>query len=136
MGAVVERVLIRRLYGRPLDTLLATWGLSLILQQAARSIFGAPNVQVIAPTWLRSGLEVTDGFVMPYSRLFILALAAICLAGVALYLTKTAGGRRIRAVMQNREVASSLGVAHADRRHADLRAELRPRRRRRVAPSP
>ncbi len=110
MGAVVERVLIRRLYGRPLDTLLATWGLSLILQQAARSIFGAPNVQVIAPPWLRSGLEVMDGFVMPYSRIFILALAALCLSGVALYLTRTAGGRRIRAVMQNREIASSLGV--------------------------
>lgn len=110
MGAVVERVLIRRLYGRPLDTLLATWGLSLILQQAARSIFGAPNVQVIAPTWLRDGIEVMDGFVVPFSRLFILALAAFCIAGMALYLTRTAGGRRIRAVMQNREVASSLGV--------------------------
>ena len=110
MGAVIERVLIRRLYGRPLDTLLATWGLSLILQQAARSIFGAPNVQVIAPPWLRDGIEVMDGFVIPFSRLFILALAALCIAGVALYLTKTSGGRRIRAVMQNREVASSLGV--------------------------
>jgi urea transport system permease protein len=110
MGAVVERVLIRRLYGRPLDTLLATWGLSLILQQAARSIFGAPNVQVIAPPWLRDNIEVIDGFVIPFTRLFILALAAICVAGVALYLTRTSGGRRIRAVMQNREIASSLGV--------------------------
>lgn len=110
MGAVVERVLLRRLYGRPLDTLLATWGLSLILQQAVRTIFGAPNVQVIAPPWLRDGIEVMDGFVMPFTRLFILALAAVCIAGVALYLTKTSGGRRIRAVMQNREIASSLGV--------------------------
>src|SRR5690606_15353160 len=90
MGAVIERVLIRRLYGRPLDTLLATWGLSLILQQAARSIFGAPNVQVIAPTWLRDGVEVMDGFVMPFSRLFILGLAALCIAAAGLYLTKTA----------------------------------------------
>jgi urea transport system permease protein len=110
MGAIVERTLIRRLYGRPLDTLLATWGLSLILQQAARSIFGAPNVQVIAPPWLRDGLVVMDGFVMPYSRIFILALAALCIAGVAYYLTRTSAGRRVRAVMQNREVASSLGV--------------------------
>jgi urea transport system permease protein len=110
LGAVVERVLIRRLYGRPLDTLLATWGLSLMLQQAARSIFGAPNVQVVAPTWLRSGLVITEDLVLPYSRIFILAIAALCIAGVALYMTKTSGGRRIRAVMQNREVASSLGV--------------------------
>ena len=80
MGAVLERVLIRRLYGRPLDTLLATWGVSLVLQQAARSIFGAPNVQVVAPTWLRSGLEVTDDLVLPYARIFILALAALCIA--------------------------------------------------------
>lgn len=113
MGAVLERVLIRRLYGRPLDTLLATWGVSLVLQQAARSIFGAPNVQVIAPSFLRSGLEIIDGFVMPYSRLFILALAALCIVGVALYLTKTTGGRRIRAVMQNREMAGALGVGTA-----------------------
>jgi urea transport system permease protein len=114
MGAIVERLLIRRLYGRPLDTLLATWGLSLMLQQAARSIFGAPNVQVLAPTWLRGGLEVMDGLVLPYSRLFILALAAICIAGIAIYLMRTSGGRRIRAVMQNREVASSLGVGTAN----------------------
>jgi urea transport system permease protein len=113
MGALLERVLIRRLYGRPTDTLLATWGVSLVLQQAARSIFGAPNVQVIAPSFLRSGLEVVDGFVMPYSRLFILALAALCILGVALYLTKTPGGRRIRAVMQNREMAGALGVGTA-----------------------
>jgi urea transport system permease protein len=110
MGAILERTLIRRLYGRPLDTLLATWGVSLVLQQAARSIFGAPNVQVIAPDWLRDGLEVMDGFVMPYSRLFILGLAAVCVAAVGIYLMKSAGGRRIRAVMQNREVAASLGV--------------------------
>lgn len=111
MGALLERLLIRRLYGRPLDTLLATWGVSLVLQQLARSIFGAPNVQVIAPTWLRDGLFVMDGLVLPYSRLFILALAALCLVCVALYMMKTSEGRRIRAVMQNREMASALGVA-------------------------
>jgi len=114
MGAVVERLLIRRLYGRPLDTLLATWGLSLVLQQAARSIFGAPNVQVIAPPWLRSGLEITDDLILPYSRLFILGLATLCIAGVALYLTRTSAGRRIRAVMQNREIAAALGVGTAN----------------------
>jgi urea transport system permease protein len=111
MGALLERVLIRRLYGRPLDTLLATWGVSLVLQQGARSLFGAANVQVVAPTWLRSGLEVSNDFVMPYSRLFILALAGICMLGVFFYLMKTSPGRRVRAVMQNREMAGALGVS-------------------------
>ena len=76
LGMVLERLLIRRLYGRPLDTLLATWGVSLVLQQAARSIFGAPNVQVISPPWLSGGLEVTDTLILPYARLFIIGLAA------------------------------------------------------------
>lgn len=110
LGALLERSLIRRLYGRPLDTLLATWGVSLVLQQAARSIFGAPNVQVVAPSWLSGGLALSDNLVLPYGRIFILGLAAVCVAGVALYLAKSAGGRRIRAVMQNRQMAASLGV--------------------------
>lgn len=110
LGAGLERSLIRRLYGRPLDTLLATWGVSLVLQQAARSIFGAPNVQVVAPSWLSGGLAVTDTLVLPYGRMFILALAALCVAATFLYLMKTTGGRRIRAVMQNRQMAASLGI--------------------------
>ena len=111
MGALLERLLIRRLYGRPLDTLLATWGVSLVLQQLARSMFGASNVQVVAPEWLRSGFAVTDDFVMPYSRLFILALAGLCVLGVYLYLMKSSQGRRVRAVMQNREIAGAMGVS-------------------------
>ena len=111
MGALLERVLIRRLYGRPTDTLLATWGVSLVLQQLARSLFGASNVQVAAPEWLRGGLEVTPDFVMPYSRLFILALAGLCMLGVFLYLMKSSQGRRVRAVMQNREIAGAMGVS-------------------------
>ena len=111
MGALLERVLIRRLYGRPTDTLLATWGVSLVLQQLARSVFGASNVQVVAPEWLRGGLEVTPDFVMPYSRLFILALAGLCMLGVFLYLMKSSQGRRVRAVMQNREIAGAMGVS-------------------------
>jgi urea transport system permease protein len=110
MGMVLERTLIRLLYGRPLDTLLATWGVSLVLQQGARSIFGAPNVQVVAPTWLRGGLHVTGDFSMPYVRLFILGMVALCVIGIFLYLTRTSAGRRTRAVMQNREVAGALGV--------------------------
>ena len=110
IGIALERVLIRRLYGRPLDTLLATWGASLILQQAARSIFGAPNVQVVAPSWLRGGLEVVPGLTLPCPRLFILSLAVICLVGVYVYLFRTSRGRLIRAVMQDRQMAGALGV--------------------------
>lgn len=109
LGMVLERLLISRLYGRPLDTLLATWGVSLVLQQAARTIFGAPNVQVISPPWLNGGLTLA-GVVFPYKRLFILALVAVCIAGVAVYMMRTPAGRRMRAVMQNREIAGTLGV--------------------------
>ena len=110
VGLVLERTLIRRLYGRPLDTLLATWGVSLVLQQCARSIFGAPNVQVTTPGWLQGGVDVTGDFTMPYVRLFILGIVAIAILGVYLYLSRTRPGRQIRAVMQNREVAGTLGV--------------------------
>jgi urea transport system permease protein len=111
LGVVLERTLIRRLYGRPLDTLLATWGVSLVLQQAARSIFGAPNVQVISPPWLSGGLGVTDELILPYARLFIIGLALACLAGVYIYLFRSRRGRTTRAVMQDREMAGALGVS-------------------------
>lgn len=110
MGMALERTLIRRLYKRPLDTLLATWGVGLMLQQGARSIFGAPNVQVVAPDWLRGGIEVTGAFSMSYVRLFIIVMVVIAIIGVWLYLTKSSNGRKTRAVMQNREVAGALGV--------------------------
>ncbi|CAM3577384.1 urea ABC transporter permease subunit UrtB [Hydrogenibacillus schlegelii] len=110
LGLLMERLLVRHLYGRPLDTLLATWGVSLMLQQAARTIFGAPNVQVVSPPWLNGGLKVL-GAVLPYKRLFILALAVLCVVGISLYLTRTAGGRRIRAVMQSRPMAACMGIA-------------------------
>jgi urea transport system permease protein len=111
MGLGLERVLISRLYGRPLDTLLATWGVSLILQQAARSIFGAPNVQVISPPWLNGGLALGAGVLLPYKRLFIIFLVVACLVAIYVYLTRSSSGRRMRAVMQNREMAACLGVA-------------------------
>lgn len=110
MGMLLERTLIRRLYGRPLDTLLATWGVSLLLQQGARTLFGAQNVQVTVPSWLRGGMEVTGTFAMPFSRLFILVLVTVCVTGLYMYIGKTSAGRRMRAVMQNREVANALGV--------------------------
>jgi urea transport system permease protein len=111
LGILLEVTLIRFLYGRPLDTLLATWGVGLILQQAARSIFGAPNVQVASPPWLGGGVRIATGVLLPYKRLFIIALVVVCVAGIYLYLNRTIGGRRMRAVMQDRDMAASLGVA-------------------------
>ncbi len=110
LGVVLERFLIRRLYGRPLDTLLATWGVALILQQLARTIFGAPNVQVVSPTWLRGGFQLMDGVTLSYARLFIIVIAGLCLVGVYFYLFRTSRGRTIRAVMQDRQMAGALGV--------------------------
>ena len=177
-GLVLERGVIRFLYGRPLETLLATWGVSLILQQFVRSIswvlaiaitifcllyfggmslikrrvdferirtvsiaillplsigvtgaislllsqtyqlaitqpwFGAQNVDVTAPAWLRGGLPLGD-FQLPYSRLFIMVLTGICLLGIYLFLQKTTWGLRIRAVTQNREMSACLGIPTA-----------------------
>ncbi|HEY9695316.1 MAG TPA: urea ABC transporter permease subunit UrtB [Oculatellaceae cyanobacterium] len=178
VGLILERGVIRYLYGRPLETLLATWGVSLILQQFVRSVnwvliigislfcllffgawqflsrrpdferirnwvvavmlplslgiatatsiflgqtfklavtqpwFGAQNVDVTAPSWLRGGLPVGN-FQMPYSRLFIIALTIICLIGIYIFLQRTAWGLRIRAVTQNRSMSACLGIATA-----------------------
>ncbi|GIP15944.1 hypothetical protein J40TS1_15860 [Paenibacillus montaniterrae] len=110
-GFVLEISLIRFLYGRPLDSLLATWGVGLVLQQLARSIFGAPNVAVQAPAWLNGGLEVMDGIILPYKRLFIIALVAVVLLAMYLFIYRSNAGRRMRAVMQNREMAACLGIS-------------------------
>lgn len=110
LGAFMEVTLVRYLYGRPLDTLLATWGVGLILQQAARSIFGAPNVNVSSPVWLSGGVDIGAGLLLPYKRIFIIALVIIVVVAVYYYLYRTIHGRRLRAVMQNREMASCLGV--------------------------
>ncbi|PSB54654.1 ABC transporter permease subunit [Chamaesiphon polymorphus] len=178
VGFVLERGVIRFLYGRPLETLLATWGVSLILQQFVRSIswglaiaislfcllffggmqlinrrpnaesirtkaiaiilplsigissivsiflgntfgltitkpwFGAQNVDVTAPAWLRGGLPIGD-FQLPYSRLFIMLMTAICLVGIYLFLQRTNWGLRIRAVTQNRNMSACLGIPTA-----------------------
>ncbi|QJD85838.1 urea ABC transporter permease subunit UrtB [Cohnella herbarum] len=111
IGYLLEVTLIRFLYGRPLDSLLATWGVGLMLQQLARSIFGAPNVAVSSPSWLDGGLTVFSGVVLPYKRLFIIALVALCLFAMYLYIYRSNAGRRMRAVMQNREMAACLGIS-------------------------
>ncbi|BCM90992.1 high-affinity branched-chain amino acid transport system permease protein LivH [Abditibacteriota bacterium] len=110
MGWVLEATVIRRLYGRPLDTLLATWGISLMLQQGARSIFGPQGKSIQAPAWL-DGTITLGALVMPYNRLFIMALSIACLVGMWAFLYRSNAGRRIQATMQNREMASCLGIS-------------------------
>ena len=110
MGVVLEATLIRRMYHRPLDTLLVTWGVSLILQQAARDIFGAPNVDVRAPSWLSGSINIGVTHV-PAARLFILVLAVAAVVGLSLLLKMTALGRRIRGVVQNRDLAETVGIS-------------------------
>jgi len=120
-GALMEATLIRRLYGRPLDTLLATWGVSLILQQAARSIFGPIGVEVTAPAWLSGSISiggtVLTGLSIPEVRIFIIALAAVVLGCVTLLIARTRIGMYVRAVHQDRAMADALGT---DTRWVDL----------------
>ena len=110
VGVVLERAVIRHLYGRPLETLLATWGLSLILIQTMRTIFGAQNVQVENPAWMSGGIEIMTNVVLPWSRIVIIAFAGGVLLLVWGLLTRTRLGLFVRAVTQNRQMASALGV--------------------------
>jgi urea transport system permease protein len=114
LGALLEWLLIRRLYLRPLDTLLVTWGVSLMLQQLARDVFGAPNVQTRAPDWLTGNITVLGGddpLTFANSRLFILALAVAAVVALSLTLRLTPLGRRVRAVVQNRDLAEVSGIS-------------------------
>jgi urea transport system permease protein len=110
VGVVLERGVIRRLYGRPLETLLLTWGASLIIQQGLRLWFGAANVDVSSPSWLSGGFALMTGLTLPFNRLFIIGLAAMSVAAMYWLLFGTGAGLRIRAVTQNRGMSSCLGV--------------------------
>ncbi len=110
VGLVLEVALLRRMYHRPLDTLLVTWGVALLLQQVARDVFGAPNVDVRAPSWLSGAVEVL-GLQLPRTRLFILAVAVVAVVVLALVLRYTSLGRRIRATVTNRDLAEVSGVS-------------------------
>ncbi|MCH2125584.1 MAG: urea ABC transporter permease subunit UrtB [Pirellulaceae bacterium] len=109
VGLVMERLIVRRLYGRPLETLLATWGVGLILIQAVRICYG-DNIGVSSPTWLVGGSEVIPDFQVPYNRLFIIGLTAGCVVFVYWLMNHTKRGLLVRATVQNREMASALGV--------------------------
>ncbi|PVX82334.1 urea ABC transporter permease subunit UrtB [Paraburkholderia unamae] len=113
VGAVIERLVIRHLYGRPLETLLTTFGISLILIQATRMIFGAQNVQVENPSWMSGGVTVMQNLILPYNRLAILAFSLIVVGIAWTVLTKTRLGLFVRAVTQNRRMAACVGVRTA-----------------------
>jgi urea transport system permease protein len=113
VGMALERSVIRWLYGRPLETLLATWGLSLILIQAVRTIFGAQNVQVENPSFMSGGVEILAGVVLPWSRIVIIAFAAVVLGLIGVLLARTRLGLFVRGVTQNRAMAACVGVPTA-----------------------
>ncbi|MCY7306417.1 MAG: urea ABC transporter permease subunit UrtB [Rhodoferax sp.] len=110
MGAALERGVIRFLYGRPLETLLATWGISLMLMQLVRSIFGAQNVGVENPYWMSGGVQVLGNLSIPFNRLVIIAFAIVVLLAVAALISKTRLGLFVRGVTQNRPIAACMGV--------------------------
>ena len=109
VGWLLELAVIRHLYRRPLESLLATWGVSILLIQTARLIFG-DNIGVNSPTWLRGNVEVVQDVILPFNRLFIIALCALCVAMIYTLINRTKLGLRMRATMQNRDMADSLGV--------------------------
>ena len=113
LGVVLERCLIRFLYGRPLETLLATWGVSLILQQAVRSIFGSPNKEVSNPSWMTGGFDLLGGFTVTWNRLYIIVFCFVVLGALALILNRTSFGLHMRAVTQNRDMAAVMGIRTA-----------------------
>ena len=110
VGMALERSVIRFLYGRPLETLLATWGISLVLIQATRTLFGAQNVQVENPVWMSGGIHLFSNLVLPWNRIVIIGFAAAIVALIAALLTRTRLGLFVRGVTQNRPMAGCLGV--------------------------
>jgi len=110
VGMALERSVIRWLYGRPLETLLATWGISLVLIQAVRTIFGAQNVQVENPAFMSGGIQALSNVVLPWNRIFIVLFAVVALLLMYFLLSKTRLGLHIRGVTQNRSMAACVGV--------------------------
>ena len=110
LGLLLEMTVISRMYHRPLDTLLVTFGIGLILQQLARDVFGAQPKSVASPGWLRGQIGIL-GYDYPITRLFIVAVALGCLAGMAALMKYASLGRRIRATVQNRDLAESTGIS-------------------------
>ena len=110
VGALMERTVLKHLYGRPLETLLATWGISLILMQSVRSLFGAQNVGVENPSWMSGAIAVLPNLQLPWNRVIIIGFAAAVLVGMTLLIAKTRLGLFVRGVTQNRPMASCMGI--------------------------
>jgi urea transport system permease protein len=113
VGMLLERTVLRFLYGRPLESLLATWGISLILIQIVRLVFGAANVTVANPSWLSGGYELMSGVVLPYTRLATIAFVAVVVVGLWYVLNRTSLGLQVRAITQNRRMARCVGIRTA-----------------------
>ncbi|PKO79799.1 MAG: urea ABC transporter permease subunit UrtB [Betaproteobacteria bacterium HGW-Betaproteobacteria-13] len=113
VGVAMERLVLRHLYGRPLESLLATWGLSLVLIQAARVIFGPQNLELANPSWMSGGIELAAGVVLPFNRIVIIGFAGFVLVLIWLMMQKTRLGMFVRAVTQNRPMAGCVGVPTA-----------------------
>ena len=113
VGVLLERTVIRFLYNRPLETMLATWGVSLILQQLVRTVFGAPNRQVSNPSWMTGGIDLIGGFTVTWNRLVIIVFCFAVLGALALLLRRTSFGLHMRAVTQNRDMAAVMGIPTA-----------------------
>ncbi|WP_198262844.1 urea ABC transporter permease subunit UrtB [sulfur-oxidizing endosymbiont of Gigantopelta aegis] len=109
-GIAIERGVIRHLYGRPLETLLATFGISLLLQQMVRTLISAQNVPVITPSWLSGSLIINPAFAITYNRIYIFFFALMVFALLILILKKTSLGLQVRAVAQNRSMATAMGI--------------------------
>jgi len=110
LGLAVEWLMIRHLYRRPLDTLLATWGLSLVLQQVYRSVFGAREVGVELPDWMMGSTQVTDTIEVPINGIIVMCITMAITAAVYMMLLRSDWGKRVRAVMANRVMASAVGI--------------------------
>ena len=110
VGALLERSILKHLYGRPLETLLATWGSSLILMQTVRSLFGAQNVGVENPAWMSGSIQLMANLQLPWNRVIIIGFAAAVLLGMALLIARTRLGLFVRGVTQNRPMASCMGI--------------------------
>ncbi|WP_228135654.1 urea ABC transporter permease subunit UrtB [Halarcobacter anaerophilus] len=110
VGIIIERLVIRHLYGRPLETLLATFGISLILQQLVRTIYSPLNQEVKTPSWMSGTWEINSALSLTYNRLYIIIFAILVFIGILLVLNKTSLGLKVRAVTQNRQMAQAMGI--------------------------
>lgn len=110
VGIIIERLVIRHLYGRPLETLLATFGISLILQQIIRTIYSPLNQEVKTPSWMSGALEINEALSFTFNRLYIILFAILVFTAILLLLNKTSLGLKVKAVTQNRQMAQAMGI--------------------------